>query len=77
MGADRYDFINHGIRDVAAVFSHGLGVGIHASPAIVLANPDAHTARLYGPDANYQGLAAAEAVDITKLLSATEPVRFS
>jgi hypothetical protein len=42
-----------------------------------LANPNTDVARLYGPDANYQSLAAAEAVDITKLLSATEPVRFS
>src|ERR1035437_10135742 len=73
LGADRHNFIHHGLWDVAALFPRGLGAGLHASPANVLANPDAHAARLYGPDANYQSLAAEEAVDITRHLSATEP----
>jgi hypothetical protein len=42
-----------------------------------LANPSTDAARLHGPDANYQILAAAEALDITRQFSAMEHKRFS
>ena len=59
-----HDASRHGARHVAAVFPGGLVAGLHASAMAVLADPDADPARLYGPYANHQNVAAAEEMDI-------------
>ena len=55
---------HHGIWHVAAVFPPGLCAGFHAPAAIVLANSAAHAARLHGPYADHQSVAAAKAMDL-------------
>src|ERR1035441_10423698 len=65
-GADGHNIINHGLWDLAPVFPNGLCAGLHSPAADVLANPGAHAARLHGPYADHQGVAAAEALDLDR-----------
>jgi hypothetical protein len=44
----------------------GLRARLHALATPVLANPDAHAARLRGPYADHQSVAAAKALDLTR-----------
>lgn len=56
--------MHHGVRDLAAIFPIGLIAGLHETTFDVLANSGADIARLHGPYANDQSVAAAEEMDL-------------
>ncbi len=66
--ANADDAMRHGVRDVAPVFAGGIVAGLHATAIDVLADPDADPAGVHGPYADYQGLAAAEEMDLRHTL---------
>src|SRR4029453_3479351 len=74
LGADRHDFIRHGTRSGAAVFSFGLCTWLHAPALDVLADPFAYVARLHGTYADHQGVAAPQSMHLGNI--SADRVRF-